>query len=210
MNKDDAVLNPLDGIGMNARDTIPGTASVGGRGGEKEEDMNSLPTREIMIELLKLLRKQNEKNDENNTVVGIAAAGPDYESPVVSFFEKYFGFMNCFCGCLTYILNRYKKSTVMNFVEGFGVLNDDVDTTVNNLTLVQALLLTIPPGIITSLNGVTGVWESLKANIAACNIANTDSVWIDYVYNPIWRTLFGAITAGVSGILLAVVCECVS
>jgi hypothetical protein len=48
----------------------------------------------------------------------------------------------------------YKPSLLVeNFVEGIDLSSDDVDTIVNMFTLVQALLLTISPSLMLSLQG---------------------------------------------------------
>ena len=41
----------------------------------------------------------------------------------------------------------------MHFVEGIDLSSDDVDTIVSMFTLVQALLLTISPSLMLSLQG---------------------------------------------------------
>ena len=69
-------------------------------------------------------------------------------------------------------------------------------------TLVQALLLTISPSLMLNLSG--GTWDSLQQNIAQCNVPNTDSLWYNQIFIPLWNFIIASITTECLGLVLAV------
>jgi hypothetical protein len=118
---------------------------------------------------------------------------------------NYVSYAARFPGCLgRYLEWKYRRSMVRHFIEGIDLEANDVDTMYNGMMLVQALLLTIPPGIMTSLNTSTGVWTTLQNNIVACGVENSGSVWIHVVYFPEWNMLIAGICCNIVGIIMGV------
>jgi len=91
--------------------------------------------------------------------------------------------------------DKYLHSKLVSYIEGRGLSPPDVDLLVNSVTLVNALILTIPPSIITSLGQNSGSWQGLQDNIALCGIAGSDTIWDEQVYQP----MFASLLAGPSG-----------
>jgi uncharacterized membrane protein len=74
-----------------------------------------------------------------------------------------------------------------------------------SMMLVQALMLTIPPGIMTSMNAAGGFWDELQKLIAGCNIDDSGSVWIHNIWFPMWNMVLGGLICNVLGIVMGVV-----
>ena len=65
---------------------------------------------------------------------------------------------------------RLASSSLVKFFSGVDLSSDDVDTTVNTFTLVNALLLTIPFGLISGLN--FSYWDALQTILLTCAAEN--------------------------------------
>ena len=103
------------------------------------------------------------------------------------------------------IAEKYSKSKLVGFVEGRGVSCEDVDTLVNSITLVNALILTIPPSIITSMGYNSGTWDSLEDAIAdKCNVEGSELLWYNSVYTPMWKCLVSSLICCVFGLVIAI------
>lgn len=100
------------------------------------------------------------------------------------------------------LAHKYLSSKLVAYLEGEGVTSDDVDTLVNSVTLVNALLLTIPPGIIISLN--QELWDGLQQNIASCEIDGSQLFWYEYVYIPIYYCMFASFSSCLCGMVIAI------
>ena len=74
---------------------------------------------------------------------------------------------------------KYLNSKLVSYLEGVGVRSEDVDGLVNSVTLVNALILTIPPGIVTSLGMNSGTWDTLETVISLCNIEGSELFWYE-------------------------------
>ena len=117
---------------------------------------NKLTLDEILLELNANIKKNNELLDSlitNNNKVkeressSVHITDDVYVSKLGSFLRNYIPFIG------EYLKKRYENSSLMHFVEGIDLSSDDVDTIVNMFTLVQALLLTISPSLMLSLQG---------------------------------------------------------
>ena len=103
------------------------------------------------------------------------------------------------------IAEKYSKSKLVGFVEGRGVSCEDVDTLVNSITLVNALILTIPPSIITSMGYNSGTWDALEDAIAdKCNVEGSELLWYNSVYCPMWKCLVSSLICCVFGLVIAI------
>jgi hypothetical protein len=107
-----------------------------------------------------------------------------------------------------YLVERWKSSGLCDYWECKDLRKEDVDAVVTNFTVVQALLLTIPPTFVTAVSISSGTWEALKAAIDNCNI---DSEIDDFslhvvtynVYYPLFTWVCGVLLGTMTGILLA-------
>ena len=105
-------------------------------------------------------------------------------------------------GCREYLINRWNKSNVFKIYTGAGIKVEDIDTAVNTLTLVDALLLTIPFASFGLLN--SSYWDWLY-NLP-CNNANGSYLgdyymfYYDNVIQQLWITTISSVT----GISIAV------
>jgi hypothetical protein len=68
--------------------------------------------------------------------------------------------------CSNYLRYRFLHSGLWKLTTGEGLSYEDADTTVNTLTLVAALLLTIPFSLVGTLT--VEFWQGLQEELAAC------------------------------------------
>ena len=73
--------------------------------------------------------------------------------------------------CVASVWQRIKRSMLFRYVKGSGVSPEDVDGIMNTMTLVTALVMTIPFGMLSFLGPST--WEWISDASAAC--PETDS-----------------------------------
>ncbi len=92
-------------------------------------------------------------------------------------------------------------TSLCTWKEPAGLTSDDADNIVNNLTLVEALLLTIIPSLATSLD--SSYWNWLTSAISECVIDNTAAVWRTEVYEPFFKCVVAAFMTSICGIGLA-------
>jgi hypothetical protein len=147
---------------------------------------------ELMNELLAKAREKEKDARESF----VAASSND--SAVGAFVKRY---LWCF-PAIDYLIRRYEDSSLRHFVEGECLCSDDIDTIVNMLTLVQALLLTITPSFMLALQD--DFWENLQQSIDQCNIPNSSNIWYNQVFVPLWGFIVASITAECLGLVLAV------
>jgi hypothetical protein len=99
---------------------------------------------------------------------------------------------------------RYEYSNLNKMINGSDITPDDADTAVNTFTLVSALLLAIPFGILTAVD--TGYWDSLKVSLSACEdftSSEVDELWLS-IYNGIVNLIYGCAYCAMISIILAV------
>ena len=97
---------------------------------------------------------------------------------------------------------RKKHSSVVKFLDGNGMTADTVDTAVGTFTLVNALLLTIPFGLVGSLGN--NYWDWLEATMASCPLGgNLDGNTFHDIYQAIYSQLCGTVYTSISCLLLA-------
>jgi hypothetical protein len=102
-----------------------------------------------------------------------------------------------------YMEKRYRRGGIMRFIEGHNITSEHIDNVVNMVTLVNALILTIPPGIITEYNNET--WDGMRDVIDSCPYDGADDVFLEQVYNPMVTSFLGSMYAGAVGIFIALI-----
>jgi hypothetical protein len=88
--------------------------------------------------------------------------------------------------CSKYLRHRFVHSGLWKLSTGEGLSYEDADTTVNTLTLVAALLLTIPFSLIGNLT--VEFWQGVEDELIACP-APQHPEYAAYVYNQARDTL---------------------
>ena len=113
-------------------------------------------------------------------------------------------FLICLPFCGRAMARKYLDSKLVAFLEGHGVHSDDTDTLVNSITLVNALLLTIPPGIITSLGINSSSWDNIETFAANCNLPGTQLFVRELCYVPVFRLVVGSFTTSFMALVIAI------
>ena len=99
---------------------------------------------------------------------------------------------------------RYEYSNLSKMINGSDITPDDADTAVNTFTLVSALLLAIPFGILTAVN--KDFWDSLFSSLSACSEftpSEVDDLWLS-IYSGIVTLIYGCAYCAMISIILAV------
>lgn len=113
-------------------------------------------------------------------------------------------FLLCLPCCGKLMARKYLDSKLVAYMEGRGVSSNDVDGLVNSVTLVNALLLTIPPGIVTSMGINSSSWDNLQNFAANCNLDGTQLMWYELCYVPFFRLVVGSFTASFMALVIAI------
>jgi len=105
-------------------------------------------------------------------------------------------------GVVKYIQMRYENSNLKGFVDG-TIGPADADAAINTLTLVDALLLTLPVTMITALG--SSYWDWLDGLDCADDfVPGTHTYMNDFLYKEMVFEIWAQILASVTGIILAV------
>lgn len=97
-----------------------------------------------------------------------------------------------------YWQSRWQKSNIRKFYLGTGLTSKEVDDVVNALSVVNALILTIPFSTITSLNN--SYWDWLRQNIISCD----SSELFHEEYQKLLISLYGSAYSSMVCVLIAV------
>jgi len=165
---------------------------------------------ELMNKCNQLLDKNNELVDKNNQLLDILINREknkeEGNEKLITTKEAYNSLLGEYLAYIPfigiYLKNRYEASTLVNFIEGIDLTSDNVDVIVNMFSLVQALLLTISPALMLSLQGDT--WSNLQQNILDCNVTGSDDLWYNHIFITIWNSVFASIIAEATGLVFAV------
>ncbi len=144
---------------------------------------------------LKSMLEDDDGDDENVDLDTVP-------SPLADFIIWFFGVCKC-CGVGEYIAKRYRRGALLKFFEGYDLGPEEIDTLINMVTLVNALILTIPPGIITDYSFDT--WDGMRTLIASCGYNDSEDVFMANVYNPLNTCFWGSLYCGALGLFLAII-----
>jgi hypothetical protein len=89
-----------------------------------------------------------------------------------------------------YLHGRYVNSTLRKYFEGVDIEPEDADNAVNTLTLVAALVLTIPFGLLGTFGHET--WEWISDSLDACTAAGHD---VRYSSTHMFQSVFDCLNA---------------
>jgi len=128
---------------------------------------------------------ENEEQDSKNKKTTITRLTPNKfkRKP----FESYQAYWNY----------RWEHSNIRKFYLGEGLSSKEVDDVVNALSLVNALILTIPFGVIMSLG--SDYWDWVAINIVKCDYQS-----YRYAYTIAMRCLYGGAYSSMTCIILSV------
>ena len=109
-------------------------------------------------------------------------------------------FKNPIWFCQNYCKKRWSRSNLRKFYFGLGLDVEEADGTVNTLTLVNALVLTIPYSLIGSLS--MSYWDQLRSAFDE-QCGDTDHSAYNFTYLEIVSRLYGVVFSSVTSMCVA-------